>query len=103
SALRHFNDQRILATFTDIEFAQPRTKPPGLGPDDRIVFGVVIGAASEDLNGNYGFFQLMIPALQMPLDHELQKPGETVITSETGAPEDSLQFLPHSPSVRFDG
>jgi hypothetical protein len=32
----------------------------------------------------------------MPLDHEPEKPGQALITSETLAPEDSLEFLPHN-------
>ena len=68
AALRQFDDQPVGASFPHVVFAQPRSEPAGFGPHDRIAPGIVIRTTPENLNGNHGFFEVDVFALQMLFD-----------------------------------
>ena len=59
-----------------------------------------IHRAAKDFGGDYGFLELASASLETSLHHKLEEAGHALIASETGAPEDSLKFLPDSSLLR---
>ena len=61
AALRQFEDYRIAPAFPAVILGEPRPKPACFCPHDGVELGIVIGTATEDLNGNHRFLDLAIP------------------------------------------
>jgi hypothetical protein len=51
AALWQFDNQRVAFSFADIVFAEACAQPAGFGPDNGIVFGVMIRRSPEYFNG----------------------------------------------------
>ncbi len=75
AALWQLDYQGISLSFFYVILAQPRSKPRCFRAHHRIKPGIEIGTASEDLDRDDGFLEFEVFAVQMPFDHESQKPG----------------------------
>src|ERR1017187_5879192 len=67
AALRQFDYQRIAFPCAYIVFTKPCSQPGGFSPHDRILLGVMIRPAPEDLECYHGFLDLVVLALQMQI------------------------------------
>src|SRR5437879_3426266 len=100
AAFGHFDRQRIALAFSQIILAQPGPEPAGFGPHDWILLGIVTRRAAENFDRDQGFLQLLVPALQMPLHYEPQKPGQPLVAREAGARQDPFQLEPRGLTLR---
>ena len=103
ATLRQIDDQGAVSAFSCIVFDQSRPEPPRLGAHDWIALGIVIRTAAKNLGAQDAFLKLVIPARQMPFDHEPQKPGNALVACKPGTLQHPLQFPPHRPRpLKFD-
>src|SRR4051794_40718505 len=61
----------------------------------------MIRPAPEDLDGDDGFFDLAVPALQMLFNDEPQKSGQTLVARESSACQHPLQLPPRGKYLGF--
>ena len=93
SALRQLDDQRIRAAFGGVVLVQSCPEPHGLGPHDGVQFGIVARVTPEHLDADDRFFELVVPALEMPLNKESKELGLPVVPCKGSTRKEVLQFL----------
>jgi hypothetical protein len=84
-----------------VVFIQPHAEPPGFGPHDRILLGVMLGPSPEDLDGDHGLLEFGVAAFEMAFDHESQKSCQALVTRESGARQNAFQLPPRGLYLGF--
>src|SRR5262249_50599491 len=94
SAFRQFDYQGVAFAFAQVVLTQPRAQTGGFGADDRILLGVVVGSAAEDLDRDQRFLDFRVPARKMLLDDKAKETGQPLVAGESWAPQHPFQLPP---------
>ena len=103
AAFGYLDDAALLAAVGGVVLGQPCAKSTRLRAHDRVLPGVVIRLAAEHLEGDQGFLDLLVPALEMRFHEKAQETGQTLVPRKPRAGKDALQFFADRLAVLFKG
>jgi hypothetical protein len=104
SAPWQLDDDSIVFPFAHVIFSQPGAKPAGFSPHYGVLRRIMVRFAPKDLDRNYGLFELVMVAFQMPFGQEPEESAHPLVAKESGARQDPFQLLARAFGVcRRDG
>ena len=82
------------SAFAEVVLTQPRAQTGGFGAHDRILPGIVVGIAAENLYSDQRFLDFGVSAGQMLLHDKAQETRQALVSGESRACQHPFQLAP---------